>query len=512
MLRWLACLVLVVLTLATGLPIVVALVSLGGDAPDSVSIDGFGALALGRVLRTAAISVLIGALATALAWPVARVTPALNRGWLVLAMLPLLVPTYLVPGAWRTLLDPSSSIGSWLLRRSVEGDINLIQLADQTLAVIGMSIWASPIAWVILHLRWRSLGLVIESIGLEGAGPVRRQVALLNLGRSAIVRSVVVVGLVMLAQTVAFDLAQIETISNAVRVSVSLGRPGEAWLIASPVLVIALGVGIWFALAGTMRAPATQSARPTGGWRTMVVLVPLMLGVLLPTLMLAGSIRDIGAIERFVRRSSHAMAWTLLNAVVVGGVALLLGAAVLVALRESRRSARASVGIFAMLALIPGVLLGAAVARAFNTGFMPVTVGDSPLPLWIAHVGRFGVVACLGAMWVRAIEPGELDDLARLRGPTLRGWMLADAPRHVPALVGVALVVAALSVHEIEAAVLLQPVGTDGLARFMLDLLHYQRRDDLAAGVLLLGGMSILLAIAGGILACRTLGANPRRL
>ncbi len=511
MLRWLVWLVLVALTLGASVPVVAALATLFVDSPGTSTTGAPSGPAIGMALVTAGASALIGGLATVLAWPVARVTARAGGGWGVFVVLPLLVPIYLVPGAWRTLLDPTSAIGSWLLEASIERGFNFLRLADQSLAIVGLAIWASPIAWIILHLRLRSLGAVIEAMRLGVGGAARREIALANLCRGAIVRAIAIVGLVMLAQTVPFDLAQIETISNGVRVAVSLGRTGEAWVIASPVLAVALGVGVWLAWARTPRVVAGESGRRGGGVGILLVLVPVVLGVVLPMVVLAGSMRDLGAIERFVRRSSRAIGWTVLNASVVGALALVLGGAIWIALREHRRAGGIVLGVFAAVSLVPGVLLGAAVASAVNASWVPAWLGASSVPLWAAHLGRYGVVACLGAMWLRAIEPAAFDDLHGLRGPSARGWFFADLPRLLAGLVGVSLGVAALSVHEIEAAVLLQPVGTDGLARFMLELLHYQRRDDLGAGVLLIGGVSLVLAVGSGILISRGLGANSGR-
>ncbi len=507
MFRWLAWLVLVVLTGAAGLPVVIAILWPGGLADRELSA---AALAMDRLLLTVALAALIGVMATALAWPVALATRGARGPWVVLPLLPLLVPVYLVPGAWRTLLDPSSAIGAWLLRRSADGEANLLQLVDQSLAIVGLSIWVSPIAWIILHLRWRALGGVFEAMRLDCPGWTRRQVALLAVARTAIVRAVVVVGLIMLAQTVAFDLAFIETVSNATRVAVSLGRMREAWVIASPVLLIALCASLWFASRSmswrtsegsqSVRRDAHERRRADIG-RIALVLVPLLIGVLLPTLLLSGSLRDLGAIERFVRRSDGAIGSTMLNAAIVGALALCLGIAMTIALRFAPRTARVSAGAFAMFALIPGVLFGAAVARAISLEAVPGALADSALGLHVAHLGRFGILACIGAVWVRMIEPRELDDLAMLCGPGFRGWLLADAPRHLPALLGFAVMIAALSIHEIETTVILQPVGTDALARLMLGLLHYQRRDDLASGVLVISGISVVIGVGGGFLA-----------
>ena len=516
MIRWLACLVLVVLTGAAGLPVVIAILFPGAQ-PEGATPVGIAALALDRVVLTVLLAALIGLLGSALAWPVALATRGLGGRWLTLCVLPLFVPVYLVPGAWRTLLDPSSSIGSWLLRRSLQGEVNLLQLVDQLLAIIGLSIWVSPIAWIILHLRWRSLGGAIEALRLDCPGRVRMQFAILSLGKTTVVRAIAVVALIMLAQTVAFDLAQIETVSNATRISVSLGRMQEAWLIASPVLLIALCASLWFASRFAVSRSSGEITRPPRSMnqsrsarlcRTMLVLLPLAVGVLLPTLLLGGSLRDLSAVEQFVQRSGGAIMSTLWNAAMVGGLGLCLGIAMTIALRLTPRVARVCAGAFAMLALIPGVLLGAAIAHAARLEALPEALGDSPLPLLVAHLGRFGILACLGAVWLRAIEPRELDDLAKLRGPGYRGWLRADLPRHLVGLLGFAFMIAALSIHEIETSVLLQPVGTDALARFMLELLHYQRRDDLAGGVLVISGLSVLVAVAGGILASPWLKPN----
>jgi len=459
-----------------------------------------------RVLRTLIGALVVASVALLIAWPVSRATTHAGPIGAACCMLPLLMPPYLVPGAWRTLLDPSTAPGAWIIRVSRERDLPLAQLIDHGLALIGLGIWSTPLAWLVLVMHWRGRSRerddALRMIAPSGAARLR-----FDLRESA--RASLVAGcaaaLVMLAQGIPFDLARVDTIASAVRVSISLQEHAQAAMRALPVMalaglagfLIARGAQAWQIPAG---APQTSARR---GAALVAALVMLALGVLLPASLFTLSLHDIASIPRFVRYAKGAMVDTLVHAGVVGVLMALLAWSVSILMLDRPRLGACLTGGFCALSLVPGVLLGATIAHAFSSWPWLRPLSETIAPLVLAHGARFGGAACLIGVWLRRGEPAELSDTLRLGGVTLRRWVRAELPRQWPALLACVLLGAALSMHEIEASVLLQPVGHDALARLLLELLHYQRREDLAAGVLVIVTPASLMGLLALVLLAR---------
>lgn len=477
-----------------------------GDASDM--------LVAPRLLRTIAVGLGVGSLATIIAWPVARSTHSARPIVRVLCLLPVLMPVYLVPGAWRTLLDPSSPLGDWIIRRSQGDGPDLALLVDQSLAILGLAIWTSPLAWGVLASAWRAIDPAeIDALSMLPASIPTRARFLARRTLPAIGRAIVLCSLVMGAQAVPFDLARIDTISNAVRVSLSLARPDEALRHALPWVMLgtlaASGIA-WRSLrAGAPRPnahprPSAATSRPAVLWAIAL----FVLGVLLPAILHSLSLRSLGSIARFIEHAGSALRGSILHAAISGLMLAIIAWGASLASIRGRGIVIACAAVFGLLALMPGVLIGAAAARAGSLLWLPRELADSPVLWHVALLARHGVVPCLIGLWMRSSEPREIADVLRLHGVTWRAWRAADMPRHLPAILGTAMIGAALALHEIEVGVMLRPIGTDALAPLMLELLHYQRRDDLAAGVLLVLLPGVALAGLGLLLLLRRRGGD----
>ena len=122
-----------------------------------------------------------------------------------------------------------------------------------------------------------------------------------------------------------------------------------------------------------------------------------------------------------------------------------------------------------------------------------------------AHVTRFGFVGATVAAMLCAVEPSELADVRRLHArSTFRAWCVSVAPWQAAGLAGAALAAFALSVHEIESAIIVTPPGAENLPRHLLNLLHYNRVEELTA----VPGISASLA---AVIAAALRGEKGRR-
>jgi len=118
------------------------------------------------------------------------------------------------------------------------------------------------------------------------------------------------------------------------------------------------------------------------------------------------------------------------------------------------------------------------------------------------------LAGALAARW----EPPDLRRMRRLDGAVHPGgWWCACGSAAMPVLVGAGLVVALLSLHEIEASVILEPPGAGSLAQALLSSLHYARDEALAAGVVQVMAAGLVLAFAAAWLVAREPpAAGPR--
>ena len=90
-----------------------------------------------------------------------------------------------------------------------------------------------------------------------------------------------------------------------------------------------------------------------------------------------------------------------------------------------------------------------------------------------------------------------------MAGSGVRGWFALCVRRQAGVIVGVGLAAMALSLHEIESTVVLQPPGPTTLAQYVLNQLHYNRNDELCAACVNVMGVGVLLALAAGWLIGR---------
>jgi ABC-type spermidine/putrescine transport system permease subunit II len=164
--------------------------------------------------------------------------------------------------------------------------------------------------------------------------------------------------------------------------------------------------------------------------------------------------------------------------------------------------------------LLPGILIGSSTLHALAyLGNFGSWLGDSPAILVIAHMCRFGMVpAVAGCLLGRMIDADERS-LRRLEGAeSPAGFIGALSAGQWGIIAAAALLAGAMSLHEIEAAVIVSPPG-DSLARLILGYLHQSRDEDLSAATLWMIALSGLAAagVAWGLRRA-VRGVRPRAI
>lgn len=448
----------------------------------------------------------IGLIATLLAIPAAWAVRGWGRRagaglwpWLIL---PAVLPSYLAYSGWGMLRAPGTWLGNALERGPQWGPV----LAGRVLAMAGLALWATPIATAVLSLWTRRVDdSVLQALELDGAGRVRRVLVVGGFMKAGLVSSVALVALLMTGSAIPLHLAQTPTLSVQVWLALD-STPAHAqwavWLMAWPVALAAVGAG-WL-LGG--RAVTHDPGVVLGAARSTVsrgaavgAIVVLLLAVGVPTVLFALSVRQPAKLMEFWALNSDAVSRSVgvAAAVALVGFAIGLGCAWASA-GGSVGLAKAVVRALLISGLLPGVLVGSSMLRALGwLGPVGNDLGDTPLILVIAHLCRFAMVpAVAGCVLGRLIDADERS-LRRMEGAEAPLGFVGSLSGGQWAMLGAcALLAGAMSLHEIESAVVVSPPG-DSLARLILGYLHQSRDEDLSAATLWMVAMSG--AVAAGV-------------
>jgi len=453
----------------------------------------------------------IGLCATMLGWPLAWLLR--RRGWqfLPLVATPLLLPNYLAFGAYNLLRAPGSLLGD-LLERSARGDSGWIPVfAGQVLAFASLSLWSAPLSAIVLAIwlgRVETSTLEQLSMDLPGRSFGRSLMVRCRLAAPGILAGIGIVTLLMLGSAVPLHVARLETLTIRVWLAMDLlpqDRQWRAWIVAWPLLVLALAgawmilrFGAWDRPEGELRTAIEQDGiRRSGLLGSLLVFAA---GAVVPLALFASHLASAGGLTGFVRVYRDQIVNSAGLSAATGacaGVMMLASWMGMLAGGWSKRIVRATVFLFAFGALAPGVMIGVWLA-AFVRRVCPA-LEDSSLILVLAHLARFGIVPVVLGCWLASGEAKEQADQRRLDGATgLLGVLRTAIAANWPALGAGAIMVAILSFHEIECAVVLQPPGVDTFARAILNQLHFARTQELStAGILLL---SVGLVFGGSTL------------
>lgn len=509
----------VVSALVIGLPVFAAVRSAvlargdGGDAagsmlPTGVMDDGLVAL------RTALVPLAIGVLATVWAWPAAWMIRSGGRRavWACgLGALPLLLPSYLAFAGWRLVHAP----GTWLGDRFALSAPWVQVVVDRGLAVVGLSLWAAPIAMLMLASGLgRVPGGALEQLQLDGAGRGARAWHTLRMARAPIAMSVLAVSLVMLGSAVPLHLAQIDTLAQRLWWRLQLGDTGRVWLSAWPLVALSVPAA-WLCVRRLSARTLETDATPVraGGLSALGLCAALALSVVVPLMLYAFSLRSWASVPAFWRDLGPAALASGVIAAVVGASVAALGGLVwwLASARAGLRARTLLIVLVLWLVagLLPGVLVGHAVSSAWSMPWL-ADVGDAldraNGRVALAHIARFGFIGVLAGYWLARQEARDVHDARTLDGATgLWAWARAGLGGRGGALVGVGLAVLALSLHEIEAAVIVSTPGSPSLPQRLLDLLHYNRDEQLAGAAINLVAVGAAVAAAAGWVLARSL-------
>jgi hypothetical protein len=469
---------------------------------------------------------LIAALATTASLPAAWVMRRW-RGAVPILVAPLLMPSYLAYAGWGMLRAPGTWLGNWLMRgpASAPAGSNWWPVAaGRVQAIAGLVLWAWPLAALVIGASLSRLDeSVLEQLRVDGARRWKRGWTILAMTRAGVAAGAALVFLVMIGSAVPLHLAQVETYAIEVwRLLDELpsDQRWRVWVAAWPLVVLALIAGAALTrkiaegdAAGEVAAWQQDRRLQAIGWprdparvHMSVIAAAAMWGlsVIGPLIVVLLNLHGTRQLLTFWKLSAGSISVSAQIAGMVAALALVLaGASWLGAetrARWLRLAAAVCLSTLLIAGLIPGILVGAATAQAWNRWEPLRWVADSPAIVVLGHLARFGFVAAIAGWLLARSEPAALRDLRRIdAGDSVRGWFQAAAQPRLAAMAGLAIASGVLSFHEIESAVMLQPPTSagGGFAWRMLQALHYSREEDIVPGL----ATVLAVAISGSGLA-----------
>jgi len=471
------------------------------------------------LVRSLAIAGGIGLVGMCMGIPLARVIGAgiAGRGAVLIGVLisPIWLPATMVYAAGNLLRAPDTIVGRAIVTFSTSDEsLRWVTIwVGYAVAVLGLAIWSAPIAAILIAsgLGHRS-SLYDDMIALEPIGRVRRARLWVGINRTPLLRAWALLTVLMLGSAVPMHLAQLETWSIVIWRELAespIEQWGVVWLSSWP-MVIAAALGAWVLTHTLIADKESSSLEDHGHHRVRLprsvrssAIGVWILGAIVPMAAMLVSLDDWRSILYFWTLEADALRDSGFVALLAGGFTMILAMLVAITLgspaRPVRRAGAGAVLVLCILGLIPGVLVGAAIARTSIPGVHSSLFG--------AVLGSFIRVGFLGAIIGVLCARSESIERKSLRwqlaGGSIRGWTRAALPGIALPVLGVGLVGFLYSMYEIEASVMVRPPGMANLPQQILSDLHYARLEQLSAAGINLLAIGLILSILGSVLIAR---------
>jgi ABC-type spermidine/putrescine transport system permease subunit II len=512
---------LAAVSLPAWLPVVIGF---GGAVLDRAAWGDLPATAgrAGTLARSGAVALILAALSTLLAGPMAQVLRTAGVRVAALLIAPVWIPSWLIYAGLNLARAPDTVVGrafmDWALDpdRAVWGDSNrwAIVALGRALAVGALVLWSAPIAALVMAGAGDpEADAAREMARTEPIGVARRAALSLRLGVRPVGLAVGVVFLLTLGSSVPLHLAQVETDAIGLWRALaerSRDRWAGVWLAGWAPLLVALGGAWWvstrFGRASAPGASATPATRARCGPGVRVAAWGVWsLASVVPVGLMLWSLDSRASLLRWLHAESGALLMTAGIAAAGAVFAAAAGVGVAGAVGSDRAWTRAAGRFVAGLAvfggLVPGVLVGAAIAG------LPEWLGGTPGAVLAAGARTAGIGALAGLVVARSEPPDERAARSLDGAGDALGWLRANRWRAWRLGAGVWLGGFVLALYEIEASVMVRPPGQGNLPQRMLSDLHYARLEQLSAGGAVMG----LLGIAAGVAAGLALGIGGSR-
>ena len=456
--------------------------------------------------------------ATLLAWPVGRaVGRALaspmggrmhaGRIAIVVLLAAIVLPPWLVYYALWSQCGPGTVLGDYAATHQAVGTLRIALLA------IALVLWGFAPASAIVAMTYASgepRAVMLES--LDGWSHTRRLRAALRRDATALLTAMLLISMVLLSETVAFDLAQVVTYGFELRTLDATGAPPmEVCRRAIPAVLLAIvgafcSVRLVASLANPNALQRVRSHESPRAWRTIAMCAAVLVTAIPACLVLwnGASLLDVARFSRMHGNQAIAMVAVAIASGLLGAA---LAAAASITVRTTRNCVLfTSIAVSALIALatspatIVALLLEAAFNRptlGFGIGSALIGVYDSAGIVVLGLVARTGGWAMLVGMLVGLATSGRGLMLGSLDGPSvLATWRASRRTIAIAASIG-GTVACAGSLAELGTTSRLAPPSFDSLATSILNAIHYQRQETVMLAVVFLAGGALLFGIIG---------------
>ena len=474
-----------------------------GAGHDPVVVPVFPLL-LNTLLVAGAVGGVATGIGTMVAWRLPRRVPAFV---IAFGALPLVMPPYLAYAGWGVLRSPGWALGDWIGSRPGASAGALSHATGVVMAVLGLALWAWPLAALIVGASIRRLDAdLLTMLDHEARGLGARVRLRLRLVAPAIAMAALVIGLLVCGSAIPLHLANVPTLAINVWLLLDRSPPELAWRAhgaAWPLYVGAALAGWWlggraasWGLGERVNAPERRESSRAAG--VVVVIAAVGVSFVAPAVLLIASLRDPRSIGRFWTISADAVAHGALIASITGVLVVLVALAVAISL-GARGPGRARGGpavwfarVAIVLGLVPGVLVGSGLVSGWNRIDPTGVITSSIVIEVLAHLGRFAWIGAIGGCLLVRLEHPSLRDLRRAEGGgTIGAYARTRLVLDAPILGAIGLGAAFLSVTEIEASVVVSIPGPGNLARQILNNLHFARNEELSAAALWIVGSGL---------------------
>lgn len=467
------------------------------------------------IIRSILIAAGIGLVGVCMGIPLAKVLGSVStrkgRALSVLLISPLILPSMMLYAAGNVLRAPDTIVGHALVSFSTSSeDLRWVTIwAGYAIAVMGLAIWSAPIGGVFVAsgLGFRSSALD-EMIKLEPVGWIGRGYLWVRVHLSLLVRAWVLLTVLMLGSAVPMHLAQLDTWSIVIWRQLAESAPkewGSVWISAYP-MVVAGGVGAWVLTRSTLRKESNHTQDrgyqplPVSKKVKMLAIGVWALGALVPLVSMLVTLDDFDSIIQFWHIQSDAMRDSGLIALMTGlftmGIALLVSIILGNPSIRIRRLGAMSVFVLCVLGLIPGVLIGAAIARYPLPWLMQGWTGA----VFASCVRTAFIGAIVGALCATSESQERQSSRWQMAGGSVVGWFGAVFPSIRGVIIGSGIIGGVYSLYEIEASVMVRPPGMSNLPQQLLSDLHYARIEQLSAAGVNLLVIGLVASIVGSVL------------
>ena len=281
------------------------------------------------------------------------------------------------------------------------------------------------------------------------------------------------------------------------------GSPGYTFWRSLPQIIPAVAV-VWFALSGltnlgirqsvTRTAPAPRIEWP-GALQLVVnaALLVLALQVVVPLASLVAGTESLARLSASVTAAHREILTSLLVAAITA-LAVLPGALAMAVLVSSpgRLSRLWWLVCFIPLA-IPAPLAGIGLIHLWNQPWAGPVYGSLAMPV-LASLARYTPIAVLTlATYLRHLDPAPFDAAAVYQRSAWQTWLRIRLPLLAPGLMASASIVAALTLGELGATLLVAPPARATLTMRIYNYMHYGSSESVAG---------LCLVMTAGVLLC----------